>query len=109
MNAPEPLTTRERFAVAALVFAVAAPTMYVVHRLYEVVRGGGEDPALVLAQAHIGFYWRIASATWLGGTIAAAFFALARNADRARARVALSARVLPWWYGLLLVLAWWFP
>jgi hypothetical protein len=82
------MENREQTAigVAGLVFALAAPTVYTLARLYEVARGGGSDPALVLRAVHTGFYWRSIIAAWAGGVVAITVYALLRNDARALAR-----------------------
>jgi hypothetical protein len=100
---------RERLAFACLVFAVAAPSLYVCHRLFEVLQGGGEDPALILSQAHVGFYWRIGSAIWLSLAASVAAFALAPTGDTARRGAEWIGRMVPWLVPLLAFLAWRFP
>ena len=100
---------RERLAFACLVFAVAAPSFYTAHRLFEVFQGGGEDPALILAQAHVGFYWRIGSAVWLSVAASVAAFALSPTSERAQLGATWISRIVPWWVPLLAFLAWRFP
>jgi hypothetical protein len=104
-----PRARRAALALAAAVFALAAPVAYVAQRIYEVARSGPVDPLLILRDSHTGFYWRAATATWWAGLFAIMAYGAARN-DGPRARL---ARALAW-SGLPLVivvvlLAWWLP
>lgn len=110
MPAPDE-RTRTAWAVAALVFAVAAPTAYVAQRLYEVaVAPAGGDPALVIRQAHTAFYWRVATASWWAGLAAALVVVAIRHRAGAADRVVpfVTRIALPWAI-VLAALAWLFP
>lgn len=100
---------RARGAWAALVFAAAAPSFYVAHRMFEVMRGGAEDPALLVAQSHVGFYWRIGTALWLAAGAAGAALALTPTAEAAERRAARLGQWAPWLLAAGGLLAWRFP
>lgn len=81
---------------ALLCFATVAPLGYALHRLGFAVAGEA-DPAMIIASAHIGFYWRVATAAWWGVLAAAAgwrFPALGRVARWAWAPGALVAAAI---------------
>lgn len=78
---------RRLIADGAAWFAVAAPAVYTALRLLSWARGE-PDPAQVLASAHVAWYWRVATATWLAGLLA---LLGARMGGGAHAR-----RALPW-------------
>jgi hypothetical protein len=59
-----------RLALAGLVFAVAAPAIYVAQRVYQRARSGEVDPALILESTHVDYLWRVAVATWCAGACA---------------------------------------
>jgi len=89
---------RLALAHAGLVFAVAAPALYMLHRAYEHVRVGSSDPTLVLEALHTAFFWRAAIAVWAAGALAAfAFMSMRRAPERspgAARRLALLAMVV---------------
>jgi hypothetical protein len=100
---------RRALALAAAVFALAAPAAYVTQRLFEVSRAAGPiNPVLVLRDAHTAFYWRGATAAWWGGLLAICAYAVLRRRPDARPE-----RVLAWLAAPLAaavaLLAWWFP
>jgi hypothetical protein len=71
-----PTERRTAWALAALVFAGAAPLAYVVQRVAEKLSGYGQDPLLLVFELRTAFYWRAAIATWWGGLAAVVAFAL---------------------------------
>lgn len=102
-------TRRVAFALAALVFAIAAPAAYAAQRIFERVRSGSADPLLVVFDLHTAFYWRASTATWWGvvAAIAAYAFAVQPAATSLRERLArvLAMAALP--FALALALAMW--
>lgn len=56
---------------AALWFANAAIFGYAALRLASWL-GGEPDPRMILAAAHVGYYWRVATAVWWGALAGAA-------------------------------------
>jgi Ni/Fe-hydrogenase subunit HybB-like protein len=85
---------RRRLAAsaAALVFGLAAPLTYLLHRLHAAAQGG-EAAALVLRQTHVAFYWRSATATWLATVVAGLAYAFLLRRDRADQVARLIRRV----------------
>lgn len=112
MPADEPrdgARARRRFALAAATFALAAPTAYMVQRLYERWQGGVADPLLVVREAHMAFYYRASMAVWWGGIAALVTFA-ALAAGPELERWSSRFRVVLWpWLLLMLVIAWRWP
>ncbi len=83
MRHPDDPTGREGRRVAALLcFAAVAPVGYALHRLW--FAAGEADPRMIIASAHIGFYWRVATAAWWGLLAAAAGYRFPALADVAR-------------------------
>jgi len=64
-------SARQRLAVASLVFALAAPLAYVTQRIYERARGAIVSPFLLVRDLHVGYFYRVAIAVFVGGAIAA--------------------------------------
>jgi hypothetical protein len=99
---------RRAAAAAALVAGLCAASAYVAVRLWERLRTGPLDPALVVSEAHVGFYWRAAVAGWAGLAGAAVAFVWLRGraseavdlaaarAGRAAPLVALGCALLVW-------------
>jgi len=100
---------RERAAVAALAFAVAAPVAYVAQRLVAYARGASVDPLAMIQEAHVAFYWRCAISAWLAGFAALVAWwltARARPSDRGLHRTALAVPAVG---ALVALLSWLFP
>ena len=70
---------REALSIAALAFALAAPTAYVLQRLVERIQGGEPDPLVIARTMHVAFYWRVATAVWWGGLAAMLVWAIVRR------------------------------
>ncbi len=71
MAATKPEQIRTSCALAGLIFAVAAPALYITLRLYGLARSGHVDPRLVVSARHMGFVWRCAVAGWFACVCAA--------------------------------------
>jgi hypothetical protein len=95
-------------ALAAAVFALAAPLAYMGQRLIEIARTGPIDPLLVLRDSHTSFYWRAAGAVWWAGIAAIVAFAASRGANADRAIRVLRLLAIPIALALALA-AWRFP
>lgn len=102
-------TRRIAFALAALVFAVAAPAAYAAQRVFERVRSGSTDPLLVVFDLHTAFYWRASTATWWGvvAAIAAYAFAVQPAATGLRERLARGLAIAALPFAIALALAMW--
>ncbi|MCA9622311.1 MAG: hypothetical protein KC731_24975 [Myxococcales bacterium] len=102
MNTPEHRSAEDRAvaAIAALGFAVGAPVAYAAQRIFERLRSGASDPALILRTSHSAFIWRTVIAMWCGGLVALSVHRLARRA------VAEPRPWAAWWMvGALLAVA----
>jgi len=91
---------RRLIADGAAWFAVAAPTAYTALRL-AAWAGGEPDPAQVVATAHVAWYWRVATATWMAVLVG---LLGARLGGGARA-----GRLLPWVVAFAVVAAFLVP
>jgi hypothetical protein len=90
---------RAALALAALVFGVCVPVLYVLQRLYEASRGQWVDPASILRQVHVAYYYRALAAVWFAAFIGALVYqSSARRDVDLDARARFVARL-----GLLLV------
>lgn len=107
-NAPGE-TKRVAFALASLVFALAAPAAYAAQRIFERARSGASDPLLVVFDLHTSFYWRASTAAWWGVVAAIAAYAFSAQASatglRGRLARALAIAAVP--FAVALALAMW--
>ena len=89
---PQPAGDVRRIAIAlaALVFAVAAPAAYGAQRIFERVRSGATDPLLVVFDLHTSFYWRASTAAWWGVVAAIVTFAFTAQSGATDLRVRLA-------------------
>ncbi len=101
---------RSALALAALVFGLAAPSTYVLERLYEYARGDSVNPVLILRTLDTVYYWRVGVAVWWGASVAGLAYALLLrrpgSAAARAARLSLAALVL---VPVIAVVAWVFP
>lgn len=61
---------RTALSLAALAFAVSAPVLYILQRLFEQSRGIPGNPGMVLRTAHTAYFWRVSIALWCAGLLA---------------------------------------
>lgn len=102
-------TRSSALALAGLAFALAAPSSYLLQRIFERLRGGTFDPSLIVQEPTATFYWRFGIASWSGGVVAIAAFAYAHRTtftDRARRLWTIALISLPLFWAFL---TWRFP
>ena len=99
---------KSRACLASACFAIGATLAYLVQRLIDRAVGDGYDPLAMVAEPHVAFYWRAATATFWGGLFAIAGYALAGRVAPARAVRVVAILSVP--VGALHVtLSWLFP
>jgi hypothetical protein len=93
---PDPYAVRHLVAIAALAFALAAPTAYLAQRGFELATAAGtqNSPAIILRSSHVGFHWRALCAGWWGAVVAVMAYVMA---SRKRALRGSGAPRRPWW------------
>ena len=110
MKMKTPDIKRSALAAAAIVFGLVAPVTYHCIRIYERLRGGPVDAAMIISEARTTFYWRFGIATWWAGLIAVLAYRMLlsrpeRLASRSTAMIYCSFALVP----LLSWLAYRFP
>ncbi|MCA9583522.1 MAG: hypothetical protein KC416_17100 [Myxococcales bacterium] len=99
----------DRIATAGLAFGLVAPAAYCAHRLFEVGRGSGEDPLLLITQGTVGFHWRILTATWIALLAAAITHALTTAKRKPLSWVGTLPWLAPLGAAVLAFLLWYYP
>jgi hypothetical protein len=101
---------RSAVAAAAIVFGLVAPVTYHSIRIYERLRNGPADAAMIISEARTTFYWRFGISTWWAGLIAVVAYRMLLNrperlVSRSTAMIYCSIALVP----LLSWLAYRFP